>query len=104
MDRSIRVLTILIHRLIITLGITLSRNLVALDTSIRLSILAKTIVLSGLVVAAIAAGSSETATASIARSLAALLTSLVRVDLAMGELAGANALVGLAVLAETVVL
>jgi len=103
-DRNIRVLTILIHRLIITLGITLPRYLVALDTSIRLSILAKTIVLSGLVVAAIAAGSSETTAASIARSLAALLTSLVRVDLAVGQLAGANTLVGLAVLAETVVL
>ena len=60
--------------------------------------------LGGLVVAAIAAGSSETAAASVAGGLAALLTSLMRVDLAVGELASANTLVGLAVLAETVVL
>ena len=59
--------------------------------------------LSGLVVAAVAARSSET-TASIARGLAALLTGLVGVDLAVGELAGADTLVRLAVLAETVVL
>lgn len=60
--------------------------------------------LSGLVVAAVTAGGSETAAASIARGLAALLAGLVRVDLAVGELASADTLVRLAVLAETVVL
>lgn len=39
-----------------------------------------------------------------AAHLATLLTSLSRIDLAIGELAGANALVGLAVFAETAVL
>lgn len=39
-----------------------------------------------------------------AAHLAALMTSLGRIDLAIGELAGANTLVGLAVFAETAVL
>jgi hypothetical protein len=37
-------------------------------------------------------------------SLSSLLASLMRVDLSLGKLAGVDALVGLAVLAETVVL
>jgi hypothetical protein len=78
--------------------------LVALDTSIGLSILAKTIVLSGLVVAAVIAGALETSTAAAARGLSALNTGLMGVNLAVSELAGADAAVGLAILAETVVL
>jgi hypothetical protein len=59
-------------------------------------------VLSGLVVVAITAGRGLAA--SRAAGLASLLARLMRVDLALGELAGVDALVGLAVLAETIVL
>lgn len=59
--------------------------------------------LSGLVVAAVVAGALKTSAAA-ARGLSALLTGLVRVDLSMGELAGADTAVRLAILAETVVL
>lgn len=77
---------------------------VALDTAIGLSILAKAIVLSGLVIAAVVAGALETSTAAAARGLSALDTSFMGVNLAVSELASADAAVGLAILAETVVL
>jgi hypothetical protein len=51
-----------------------------------------------------AAGTKAIITTRGARGLAALSAGLVGVDLAVGELAGADTLVGLAVLAETVVL
>jgi hypothetical protein len=58
--------------------------------------------LSGLVVVAVAAGRSLAT--SGAASLASLLASLMWVDFSLGKLAGVDALVGLTVLAETVVL
>ncbi|KAI6755514.1 hypothetical protein HG531_004620 [Fusarium graminearum] len=93
----------------ITAGVTYTMSahvylVIALDTAIGLSILAKAIVLSGLVIAAVVAGALETSTAAAARGLSALDTSFMGVNLAMSELASADAAVGLAILAETVVL
>jgi hypothetical protein len=77
-------------------------KLVALNTTIRVSVLLQTSVLSGLVVAAAAA--AVVGAASGAAGAATRLAGLVGVDLAVGKLAGANTLVGLAILAETVML
>jgi hypothetical protein len=79
-----------------------SLDLVALNTSIRLAILAKSSMLSGLVVVTIAATGGRAASRSA--GLTTLLAGLDGVDLALGELAGADALVWLTVLAEAVVL
>jgi hypothetical protein len=75
-------------------------NLVALDTSIRLAILPDATVLGRLVVTTAAARVGRASAAGVAT----LLSGLMGVDLAMGELASADALVRLAVLAATVVL
>jgi hypothetical protein len=80
------------------------RCLVSLDTAIRLSILPESTVLGRLVVLAITTAAGTKATLSRAGGLAAFSASLVGVDLSVGELAGADTLVRLAVLAETVVL
>lgn len=77
--------------------------LVSLDTTVRLAILPQAVILRGLVVAAIVPGAA-TVTTRAAAGLAALMASLVRVNLALGELASADTLVGLPVLAETVML
>lgn len=83
--------------------ITVFRHgLIALDTAIWLSILGQAIVLSWLVVTA---GAATTGLATgTAACLSTLLSGLMGVDFAVGELAGSNTLVGLSVLAETVVL
>lgn len=77
--------------------------LVSLDTAIRLSVLAKAIVLSWLVVIATTAA-ARGLSASRPTGLATLLARLDGVDLALRKLTGVDALVWLAVLAETVVL
>ena len=67
-------------------------HLDSLDTAIRLSILAETVMLSGLVVAAGGSrgsrGGGRRGGFAGARSLAALLAGLMGVDLAVRELAG----------------
>lgn len=78
-----------------------SNALVALHTTIGVAVLLEASVLGGLVVTTAAAA---VITAADIGSPSSLRSSLVRVDLAMGELAGANALVRLTVLAEAVVL
>lgn len=76
--------------------------LVTLDTLVRAAILLQATVLSGLVVTTAAVGASKALAG--AGSLSALLASLVGVDLAVSELAGADTTVRLTVLAEAVVL
>lgn len=79
------------------------KSLIALDTSIGVAILLKSTMLGRLIIAASTSTSRSVIAPGSAR-LAAQLTSLVRVDLAMGKLASADTTVRLAVLAETVVL
>jgi hypothetical protein len=79
--------------------------LVLLQSLIRLAVLAKAVAaLVGSALGSIAAAGGTAAAGGSSTGLAAFLACLVWVDLAVGELAGADALVGLAVLAETVVL
>lgn len=77
------------------------KSLIALDPSIRVTILLESTMLGRLVVSASAC--RRFITSKTAR-LAALLTSLLRIDLAMSKLASADTTIRLAVLAETVVL
>lgn len=76
--------------------------LVTLNTLVRAAILLQATVLSGLVVSTAAVGASKALAG--AGSLSALLAGLVGVDLAVGELAGADTTVRLTVLAEAVML
>lgn len=86
---------------------TIVVSLVALDATVRGAVLLQPAVLRGLVVAASTAariGAATGAGAAGVGGLAALAAGLVRVNLAVGEFASADAAIGLAVLAETVVL
>lgn len=77
------------------------KSLVTLDTSVGLAILRESTMLRGFV---IATSASRGLIVAGTAGLAALLTGLVRVNLAMGKLASANTTIRLAILAETVVL
>lgn len=81
--------------------VNLGQPLIPLNASIRLTILAQPIILSWLVV--ITTTASRGLAASRAASLTALAAGLDGVDLAAGKLV-VQALIGLAVLAKTVVL
>lgn len=78
--------------------------LIALHATVRLTVLPQAIMLRWLVITAVACGRSGGIRGTSTGSLATLLASLVRVDLAVSKLASTDTAIGLAILTETAVL